>query len=202
MSELAATMNPANSIQSRNVRHADLHLMNRIAAGDEAAFGHLVRQHGTALATTIARLTLWNSDSDDIFQEVLISIWQKAGQYDGRGPLEGWLKRIAINRCQNQFRLRDSIRRKLENFAEWLGGRRTTANETSTEEDATSRVRDALARLTSDDRTILVLFYLEEMTGQEVSNVLKISVDAVHVRLHRARKRLRKILNDEATNLL
>jgi RNA polymerase sigma-70 factor (ECF subfamily) len=172
--------------------------MRRIAAGDEVAFKQLVGYYGDSLARTISRLTGWSRDSDDIFQEVLILVWQRARQFDGRGSLEGWLKQIAINKCRNHFRLTNSIQRKLERFAEWLGGQLTekSCNE-FVANDHDDRVRSALARLSAPDRTVLVLFYLEEMSGDDVANALKISLSAVHVRLHRARKRLKEIWNDE-----
>ena len=197
MSELAAAMKAANPIRAEKTPSADVALMNRIAAGEEAAFTQLIQCHGESLLRTIGRLMLWNKDTDDIFQEVLITVWQKAGQYNGHGSLAGWLKRIAINRCRNQFQLSNRITRKLEAFAEWIGGRRSDESKSRHDIDLDDQVQMALAKLSGDDRTILVLYYLEEMNGDDVASILNISLDAVHVRLHRARKRLKTIWNDE-----
>lgn len=203
MSDLSATMPAAKIARAEFHSSADVDLMKRIATGNEDAFTQLVLVHGDDLAQTIGRLTGWSRDADDILQDVFITVWQKAGQYNGSGSLASWLKRIAINRCRNQFRLTHSIQRKLEGFAQWLGGRQLGSRQTShgkidSQPDGTGdQIQSALARLSPDDRALLVLYYLEEMSGNEVADVLEISVPAVHVRLHRARTRLKKILKDE-----
>ena len=198
MSELFATMPAANIIRAETSPADDVALMDQIATGDEQAFTQLVDRYGQTLATTIARLTGWNRDVDDILQEVLITAWSKAGQFDGSGSLEGWLKRIAINHCRNHFRLARSLQRRIEGFAEWLGVRQIVQNKPRWHDvDSNERVRTALSRLSTDDRTVLALYYLEEMPGEEIATLLQISVEAVHVRMHRARKRLKRILKDE-----
>lgn len=199
MSELSVTWQAESTRKAGRdcVHWSDKSLADRIARGDEKALNDLVVRYGDSLAITIGRLTAWHPDSDDILQETLITVWQKAGQYDGRGSFEGWLKRIAINRCRNHFRVTSLIQRKLEQFAEWIAGQKS--NQTKTYGDLKiSEVLDrSLSRLSTDDRTVLVLCYLEEMSGSEVAEVLSISLEAVHVRLHRARKRLKDIMQNE-----
>lgn len=185
------------SINTGKVPSADL-TMSRIAAGDQVAFEQLISDYGESVAKLIGRLTAWHTDSDDILQEVFLTVWQRAGSYDGRGSIEGWLKRIAINRCRNHFRALNSIRRKLEKFA-GLGLKEPTHSCLSKFEvdEANDQLRGQIEKLPQQDRMILVLYYLEELTGEEVAGLLKVKLETFHVQLHRARQRLRNLIDDQ-----
>ncbi len=176
----------------------ELALMKRLDEGDETAMNLLLEQHGNWMARLVGRLTAWSPDREDVFQEVLLHVWQKAGNFNGQGPLGGWLRRLTINRCHNHLRQQNSIKRKLTNFFEKSFA--STKHETKPELGATSEpLQAALAILPINERTPLILYYLEEMTADEVALQLGIKPETLHVRLHRARKKLKSILESEFT---
>jgi RNA polymerase sigma-70 factor (ECF subfamily) len=170
------------------------HLMQRLAGGDEAAMLDLLELHGEMLARLVGRLTAWEADHEDVFQEVLLKIWQKASSYRGMGSLEGWLRRLAINRCYNHQRRKKSLRSMLAKFVEL----RPNVHSREGSHEPSSAMRDALRQLSANDRAVLVLYYLEEMSGEEVASSLGIKAKSLHVRLHRARKKLKAILSAES----
>lgn len=59
------------------------------------------------------------------------------------------------------------------------------------------RVRDAVAKLSPRDRELIVLHYLEELSIPEISEIIRVADKVIHVRLHRARKRLKELLGNE-----
>jgi RNA polymerase sigma-70 factor (ECF subfamily) len=63
-------------------------------------------------------------------------------------------------------------------------------------DEAKQRLQVGLQRLSQADRTVLVLFYLEENSGEEISRMLKIKQETLHTRLHRARQKLKLVLGD------
>ncbi len=175
---------------------SDQQLMSRLASGDQAAMHELIKQHGEMLARLIGRLTGWNADQEDILQDVLISVWQQSNSFKGAGSLEGWLKRVAVNRCRNHFRASNSIKRMIERFA------LTLRPDSFTEEKLTdksnkhdAKLSAALQKLPQSDRTVLVLFYIEEMAGDELASLLNLKPETLHVRLHRARKKLKRLMD-------
>lgn len=181
----------------------DQRLMKRLADGDQNAMRELLDRHGAAIARLVGRLTGWHEDREDILQEVLLNVWRKAGSYRGDGSLEGWLKRMAINRCRNHFRTSNSIKRLIEKFAlatatQQLQESKHTVyrHQPDSEMEQGSELRSALGRLSQPDRTALVLFYLEEMSGAQVAKSLGIRPETLHVRLHRARKKLKKLIEE------
>lgn len=175
----------------------DAVLMKRIAARDEESFTQLIARYGEPVGSLVGRMMGWHADCDDILQDVFLTLWQKASSFDGAGSVEGWLRKISINRCRNHFRAANVLKRKVESFANLL-----LLNEQKEprafhhEPDPCPKLTSAINQLRSADRIILVLYYLEEMTSDEVSETLNLKPETLHVRLHRARKRLKSILEE------
>ena len=188
----------ANASNAQAAPHSSLDqsVMRRIANRDEQAMLELLDQHGDMLARLIGRLTAWHVDGDDILQDVLIVVWKKAHLYDGKGSLAGWLKRIATNRCRNYFRTLNSIQRKIEGIAATLIGKTETTQSFIAYDQPDSTLQLALTQLPQDDRTALVLYYLEELPGEEVAKIMNLKSKTFHVRLHRARTRLKQLMEE------
>lgn len=177
---------------------ADVAMMRELARGDQAAMEALIEVHGLALQRLVGRLTGWCDEQEDILQDVLLTIWQRAGSFHGSGSLGGWIRMIAVNRCRNYFRGRDTVRRLLAVFTNRTVIRDSAENEDLSLIESSEFTRSALQRLNAQDRSVLVLFYLEELSGDEIASMTNVRVDTVHVQLHRARKRLRAILEDDS----
>lgn len=179
--------------QSSNVAVVDPNdfaFMQRLAAGDEEAMTRLIERHGQMLARLVGRLMAWSPDHEDVFQDVLLVIWQKANNYRGTGSLEGWLRTLAANRCYNHLRRQNSFRQLLANF---FDSQRSKFKPEKPSESAA--IENALKELTAKERTVIVLYYLEEMSGEEVAVALGIRTESLHVRLHRARQKLKSLLS-------
>ncbi len=181
---------PADQSAAVPCAEADARLMQRLADGDPMAMPELIAAHGDRLARLVGRMTAWSGDQDDLLQEVLVSAWEQAGSYQGQGSLAGWLRMIAVNRCRNHHRTRRALTRLLE-------AARMRMSRPEPEPDLLEigeLTRRALQQLTVDERTVIVLVYLEELPGPEVARLLNIKPETLYVRLHRARQHLKRIL--------
>ena len=177
----------------------DLHpdeiaLMDRLRHGDETAMHELIEHYGPSLQRLVRRLSAWSVDGDDILQEVFLIAWRRASSFRGTGSLEGWLRRLAVNRCRNHRRAQVAFEKLLGRVAMTGGDRHSKLGRNNELED---EVALAMAKLSADDRGVLVLYYMENLSGQEIAETIGIRMDAVHVRLSRARGRLRKLLASE-----
>ncbi|MCA9216026.1 MAG: sigma-70 family RNA polymerase sigma factor [Planctomycetales bacterium] len=179
------------------VGDADDELMRRLSGGDDRAMCLLIERHGPMLHRLVGRLTAWSSDQDDLFQEVLVTAWERSGDYDSRGSLAGWLKTIAVNKCKNHFRARDAMRRVLDMFAIQSRPSESETNIDLERIENSELTKTALTKLNALDRSVLVLFYLEELTGEQIAEITNAKVETVHVQLHRARKRLKNLLAED-----
>jgi RNA polymerase sigma-70 factor (ECF subfamily) len=81
-------------------------LMAKVANGQSHALELLLRRHADALLTFIRRMVLDHHRSEELFQEVFLTVWTKRGQYQAPRPFKPWLYAIALNKCREFFRSR------------------------------------------------------------------------------------------------
>jgi len=128
-------------------------------------------------------------DALDLTQETFVRGLQRLDQFDGRSAIASWFYRIAVNEAL-QFRRRQSVGMlKLQDIAP---SRSNEAPKPAT--DLRLDLTGALAKLTADDRTLLLLKYQEGLDYRDIAAVLECAVGTVASRLSRARERLRDIL--------
>jgi RNA polymerase sigma factor (sigma-70 family) len=139
----------------------------------------------------------WSTDVDDVLQDVLVRAWQRIETFREEGTLEDWLVSLAFHRCRDYQR---SMRRKLDHWFRYADqSSRQLLQETPLEgvesvreTSAWQQIQHAMHQLAASDRELLVMIYLEHWSHQQLADHLHISVDVLHVRLHRARNRLKK----------
>lgn len=151
-------------------------------------------------------------DAEDLTQEVFVKIDRALRSFRGECKLPTWIYRIATNAALDklgspsyqraiQARLsRDSIGtdEAEPNEAEivdqdvWTGEKKPSLETTIMRDEMNACVRDRLAHLPAEYRAVLVLSDMEELPNSEIAKVVGVSVDAVKIRLHRARARLKK----------
>lgn len=169
----------------------------RAVSGHEApavTFGDFVAAHQQRVNRLAQRLLGWGarSDVDDVVQEVFVSAWRGLHKFRGQSSHWTWLARFTINQCRRQHRRRLL---GLSLLKRWAGRMWPDPPHDPLERDEQlSAVREAVRRLPSRYREVVVLRYLEEMDMPEMMRVLKLSRSAADARLHRAREMLRSAL--------
>lgn len=124
------------------------------------------------------------SDRDDLVQEMLVAIWKKLPQFEGRSKLSTWSWKVAFYTAMNWKRKQG---RQLQ--TEPIEHAASSSLPDNPAADKMERVYRAVRKLPELDRSVL-LMALEEMSRQEMADNLGIRENAVQVRLHRARRRL------------
>ncbi len=166
----------------------DAELLRLTATGDDGAFATFVDRHQAGIWRRAMALTGQGADAEDLMQETFLAAWRGAGSFRG-GSARAWLLTIAAHAWQRVARravpLADSDDAE---SVEALALRAGWGREDDDERAAT--VQEAFARLAADDRRLLVLRDIEEMSGEDVAALLGLSLAAMKSRLHRARLRL------------
>lgn len=178
----------------------DVRLMRLIAGGDTTAFEQLIERHKTLVAGTVARMLGSNSDVEDIAQQVFIRVWKSAGRYVARAKFTTWLLKITRNLVFNEMRRakrHPHLSVQIDPEAEEMPLKdeaMATPDANLLQAELQAEIEKAIMLLPDTQRMALVLRRYEELSYEEIADVLDLSVPAVKSLLFRARTELRERL--------
>lgn len=167
-------------------------LIARFRRGDETAFETLFRREERRIYAFALRLAQKPETAADLTQEVFAKVWQHRATIESREHLARWLRRVVANDWINQLRRE----RPLELDAEGRDGEPAFDPAAPTARSSVARVdlERALARLSLRLRAVFLLFDVHGHGHEEIGELLGITAGASKVQLHRARQRLKEIL--------
>lgn len=185
---------------------SDESLVAEVCAGRQAAFEHIFDRHRRRVARIIGRFFNRSEKVEEIIQEVFAKVYFALPEYQPeRGPsFAAWVARVTINACYDELRRsrrrpESSISDMTEDETAWLNSRsQGQSGQADAEAAAISRdlANKLLARLGADDRLVLTLLDVEEMSVSDIAGAMGWSTSKVKVRAHRARNALRRILGE------
>jgi RNA polymerase sigma-70 factor, ECF subfamily len=183
-------------------------LLTALRAGQECAFETMVRVYGGRLLAVARRFTRNDEDAQDVLQSAYLSAFRALSDFEGACQLSTWLHRIVVNTALMKLRSRrrkpeESIEvllpafhedgHHVEQFAEWGA----PADQLMERKETRATVRACIEQLPENYRAVLKLRDIEELSTQEVAELLGMTPTAVKVRLHRARQALSTLLRKE-----
>ena len=179
----------------------DVRLMRLVARGDTAAFEELIERHQALVIGTVARMLGSNSDVEDIAQQVFIRVWKSAGRYVPRAKFTTWLLKITRNLVFNE--LRRSKRRayvpiQIDPNTEEIPLKDEAAQSPDAsllETELQQAIDKAIAELPETQRMAVILRRYQDLSYEQIADVLDLSVPAVKSVLFRARTELRARLS-------
>ena len=178
-------------------KESDVLLIQRILSGDEAAFSVLVEKYRKSVHALAWRKIGNFHDAEEITQDTFLQVYKKLPTLKDPYKFVGWLYVITNRLCIDWIRKKNLAIQSLENTpVEEIEKFSYTHHVSEQSELARSErrceiVKKLLAKLPENERTVMTLHYLGEMTVKEISEFLGVSVSAIHNRLYRARKRLK-----------
>ncbi len=188
----------------------DIELVERIRAGDYAAFEELVTKFERKVYALALKLTGNQADAEEISQDVFLTIYQKLDGFRGESALSSWIYRVTAN--ASFMKLRDRRKRKSSSYEEGVaaagdaddlpnvtatypqGDWSQAADEQLARGQLDEKLKDAIAALPEKFKLIFLLKDVQGLSNEEIGEVVNMSVPAVKSRLHRARLFLREKL--------
>ena len=164
--------------------------------GDGEAYGRLVERHQAQIARRMWRFTRDRRELEELVQDVFVEAYYSLRGYRGAAPFEHWLNRIATRVGYRFWKRRQQAAREVP-LQDWDDFEQPGENPLETQE-AAELLHDLLGQLPPRDRLVLTLLYLEELSVAEAARRTGWSRTMVKVQAHRARKKLRALL--EKTN--
>lgn len=192
---------------SESAREADVDAVyvQRAQDGDISAFDYLVNKYRERLFSIVYNMTSNREDAADLTQEAFIKAFSSIKRFRGKSSFFTWLYRIAVNTALSHLK-RNRFRRffSLENINDEASSTEIVealSVKTKTEKGAMiselqERLNEALQKLSPKHRTVVVLFEIEGLSHQEISDVMNCSVGTVRSRLHYAKQQLQAYLQD------
>jgi RNA polymerase sigma-70 factor (ECF subfamily) len=195
-----AASDPGNQGRSEDDAE-DVRLMRLVSRGDTNAFEELIERHQTLVAGTVARMLSSNSDVEDIAQQVFIRVWKSARRYVPRAKFTTWLLKITRNLVFNELRRTKRhahVPLQSEPGAEdppLKDGTNLAPDASLLESELQRTIEEAILQLPETQRLALVLRRYEQLSYEQIAEVLDLSVPAVKSVLFRARSELRSRLS-------
>lgn len=153
----------------------------------ELAYKDAVRRNGQRIYLIALSFLRSPEDAEDIMQNVLLKLWQRRIGFADEAHMDKWLTRVTVNECRSLFRMQHG-ELPLEAVEAVL-----TAPSFEPEQD----IVRAVMSLPESLRTVIHLFYYEELSVKEIASLLHLSQGAIKTRLSRGRERLKEILQED-----
>jgi len=174
----------------------------RLKANEDAAYDELVRTYNASIFHVAYRMLGDTAEASDVVQEIFIKVFRNIGSFKGEAALKTWIFRIALSEILNRLRWWKSRHRSStvslddqpNGHEHYVPDSGPSPEEMLESKERELAIQEALAKLSSEHRSIIVLRDIEGFSYTEIADVLGISLGTVKSRLARGREDLKKSL--------
>jgi RNA polymerase sigma-70 factor (ECF subfamily) len=176
----------------------DRYYIEKILAGETEHFSVLMARYDRPVFSLIVKMTENREDAEELTQDVFLKVFRSLSTFQGNSSLSTWIYRIAYNTVVSATRKQraewvsiedmptvDRAEEDAEDEVERLNG-----------DEQLERLHQALTRLAPDDRALILLFYMQEKTMDEISAITRLSLPNVKTKMHRIRKKLLVLMTE------
>jgi RNA polymerase sigma-70 factor (ECF subfamily) len=172
-----------------SVMVAEKLLILNLKKGREEAYRQLIEEYGNRLLRTCCLILKDREEAEDIVQETFIKVFNKIDSFKGKSSLYTWIYAIALNLSRDRMRMKQDM---LELKDEWIGNDDVESQvETNIDREL---LRKEIFEMNTLYREVLVLFYFEELSIKEISNLLNEKEGTIKSKLSRGRSILKESL--------
>ncbi|MGC6431055.1 MAG: RNA polymerase sigma factor [Jejuia sp.] len=184
-----------SSIREMTIKDDQI-IINQILEGNPQAFSLLVDRYKNLVFNLTLRMMKHQEEAEEVAQDVFIKVVKSLPKFKGDAKLSTWIYKIAYNACLDA--LKKSSRKYQEISIDKYEGYDISVIDNAFEKLAKEEREDAIKwciqQLSSEDSSILSLYYFEELSLDEISKVIGLKPNNIKVKLHRARKRLAVVM--------
>jgi RNA polymerase sigma-70 factor (ECF subfamily) len=199
----AATGQLARQRPAQPVAWTEAEAIRLAQTGNAAAFEFLYQLHGRRVYALCLRMVGNPADAEDLMQEAFLQLFRKIGTFRGESAFSTWLHRMTVNVVLMRLRKKslptDSLEETLEPDAENSGPKRDVGAPDLRLSGAVDRVNleRSIEKLPPGYRTVFVLHDVQGYEHNEIAGIMGCSVGNSKSQLHKARTRLRELLQEE-----
>ncbi len=190
-------------------RHEDLKTIRRCKRGEESAFAEILTRYRGAIYNLCYRMSHNAEDARDLGQEVFIKVFSLLDRFDEDYAFSSWLFRIATNHCI------DHLRRNRLKFMSLDGGLNKDGDEYELQlpdsgpepdqvlqrKEAMDKLEEVISELPPHYKTITLLRHDQELSYEEIADILQLPLGTVKARIHRARHMIQQMLASKSYDI-
>lgn len=189
-------LDPGEAAPGGNELERDL--LRRISAGDRDAFRDLYLRYHRRLARFLTRLLHRYADAEEIINDTLWIVWQRAGEFRNASRVSTWIMGIAYRRALNMIRRATTHERAMT--LEIVDAEGSVSDSAQALEER-QLLEAGLAQLPLEQRLVLEFTYYLDHSCEEIAEIMECPVNTVKTRMFHARRKLRTILADAAPGM-
>ncbi|MBL8148460.1 MAG: sigma-70 family RNA polymerase sigma factor [Blastocatellia bacterium] len=176
---------------------SDAEMVKSIVGGDSEAFTLLVSRFHRTVYSIAYRMVGNVAEAEDLCQEIFLKVYKNIGQYDQSLPFTPWLRRVACNHTLNSLKRKGLSTSSLEQVD---AGSKALSSSNNPEvqmvaESQKKNLQEAIMSLPENYRMAVTLKYVEDMTAEEIAEIMQVPKNTVKTWLFRAREELRDKLD-------
>lgn len=171
-------------------------IIQRVLDGNHNAYGQLVDQYKDLVFTLALRMLKHREEAEEVAQDVFIKVYKSLDRFKGDSKFSTWIYRVTYNTCLDNIK---KNKKHLNNVPidEFTYNKLETidnALEEMIKAEKSALIKNCINILPSDDAYLLTLYYFEELSLEELTEIIDASANTLKVKLFRARKKLAVIL--------
>ncbi|PTX61519.1 RNA polymerase sigma-70 factor (ECF subfamily) [Kordia periserrulae] len=178
--------------------NTDQEYIAQIRAGNANAYAALVTKYKNMTFTLALRMVGNREDAEEVAQDTFVKAYKALDSFKGTSKFSTWLYRIVYNTSLDYIKKQKRVvlSEHIDEVNEAAIGSMQNALTYIEEKEKKEMIEKALLQVPEDERVLLTLFYFEELSLKEITEIVNLSYDNVKIKLHRSRKKLFHILKN------
>ena len=177
-------------------------VINKVVKGDQQAYRYLIDRYKHYVFNIAFRILKNHEDAEEVSQDSFLKAYKALKDFKGDCRFSTWLYRIAFNTAVSRTRKQVVAQETIDNVPEiqYDNVDILSATESLSKKERKVFITRAMEKLSDEEQILITLFYFEENSMAEVSEVTGLDTNNVKVKIHRARKKLFSSLSDQLKN--
>lgn len=177
---------------------SDEEIIVKIQAGNKEEYGEIIERYQGKLYGYLKNLTNQRREEvEDLVEEVLVGAYINLLSFDTKKKFSSWIFRVAHNKAIDYFKKKKIKITEIEDNEEIFGDKQKLLEDVEIEKENSKNINRAIESLELKYKEAIILYYFEDKSYEEISDILHIPTDNVGVMLYRAKEKLKKILNSK-----
>lgn len=180
------------------MKDEEAHIIQEILSGKTSRFEHFLDKYGQQVFTLIVRIVGNQEDAEELTQDCFMKAFSHLSSFKKDSNFSTWLYRIAYNTAISATRKKKQETMIMdETLLANISDKQVDNALNDESEGQIARLNMALEKLDADERAVVTLFYMEDKTVSEISEIMDMTVNNTKVKLHRIRKKLYVLITQQ-----